>query len=160
DPVASITCCPAFAGDQFVGLALRPGKATTAGPGCSTCVNCTIPMVHSLAGDSTLGNGSFALRLTRVPAGRPLFAVLQPRPTHDCAPAGVSLPSLCGPLLLSPAPAPSPLTLGPISAPAGPGCVSAPQQFPLALPPTPALAGLPLASQCAGFCSGGGSALS
>lgn len=155
DPVGAIRCCPAFAGDRFVGLAWQPAGAVPAGRRCANggCAVCT--MAHTTVGDSSLGNGQFALKLTGVPAGSTVFTAFQ---IGHCVATGVLLPFLCGPLSLTTQQPVS--TLGPIVVPPGAGCAAAPLLFPLPLPVTPSLAGLPVATQCIAFCTGGGSTIS
>jgi hypothetical protein len=109
-------------------------------------------MVHTLAGNPNLGNGSFALRLIGAPSGSMAVTALQ---IGTCIAPGTLIPGLCGPVWMFP-----PLwgSLGP-NFPAGLGCNAA-TQFPLPLPALPAFAGLPIASQCVALCAGGGTSMS
>lgn len=146
-----VSCCMPPVLDVWIGLAVRPHRAQTFGGPCAagTCPAC--PMVHTLRGDSNLGNGTFALELNGVPAGSIAFGALS---IGGCTAPGVAVPGLCGPLWLM-----TPLwgTLGP-NFPGGFGCTST--QFAFPLPPNPAFAGLPLGSQCIALCPGGGTTMS
>jgi len=109
-------------------------------------------MLHTLAGDPNLGNGSFGLRLTGAPAGSTMFAALK---IGNCIAPGTFIPGLCGPLWML---APLWGSLGP-NFPAGFGCGGV-TVFAFPLPPVPAFAGMPIASQCLGLCPGGGTTMS
>lgn len=141
-------CCPppAAAVDTMVGLAVRPGRATTTGISCTngTCAAC--PMVHSTRGDSVLGNLTFALRLDNAPPGSFVWAFVG---SGACQPVGVPVPPLCGLVHL-------PNVLGSLGAnvvPAGGACGTT--DFPLVLPVATGLAGAVLSSQCVVLCPGG-----
>ncbi|MBL8755345.1 MAG: hypothetical protein JNK15_18745 [Planctomycetes bacterium] len=141
-------CCPppAVAVDPLVGLAVRPGRATSTGVSCTngTCAAC--PMTHATVGDSVLGNLSFALRLDNAPPGSLAWCFVG---AGACQPAGVPLPPLCGFVHL-----PNVLgTLGANPLPIGGVCSST--DFPLALPAAVGLAGALLSSQCLVLCPGG-----
>src|SRR5262249_14772172 len=59
-------CCtiaPPVAGDFYVGLAVRSGRATSVGAPCANGACPACPMVHTLANSPNLGNASFALSL-------------------------------------------------------------------------------------------------
>jgi hypothetical protein len=146
------SCCAAFPGDQLVGLAVRTKPPVPAGPPCAagTCPAC--PMVHTASGDPNLGNASFSLDLNGAPAGSVAICALS---LGSCMIPGTPFPGLCGPLWL-----PLPLWgTSPAQFPVGPGC-GASTSFALPLPPNPAFAGLPIASQWLAFCPGGGSSMS
>jgi hypothetical protein len=137
-------CCMLLnGGDTFVGLAWRPSPAVPFGTPCAAAPCPSCPMVHGTNGDSNLGNGSFALTLNGVPAGSLAWCLLT---VGSCSAPGTSIAALCGPLWTTSA---SLGTLGPNLVP-GSGCSNT--QFPLPLPPVPAFAGLPLASQCIAVC--------
>ncbi|MBM4062292.1 MAG: hypothetical protein FJ265_14520 [Planctomycetes bacterium] len=148
---APLNCCLAAPTDMMIGLAVRPARPVSFGPPCAsgTCPAC--PMVHGLVGDPNLGNGSFALRLTGVPAGSIAFAALS---IGGCTAPGTAVPGLCGPIWLLP-----PLwgSLGP-NFPGGFGCTNT--SFAMPLPANVAFAGLPVGSQCLALCPGGGTTLS
>ena len=109
-------------------------------------------MVHATVGDPNLGNASFALSLTGAPAGSMIFDVLT---IGTCVAPGVVIGGLCGPVYMIP---PAWGTLGP-NFPGGVGC-GGNTTFAFGLPPNPAFAGLPVASQCIGLCTGGGTTMS
>lgn len=146
---APINCCTVAGSDTLIGLAVRPKPAQSFGGPCAsgTCISC--PMLHSLVGDPNLGNGSFALGLQGVPAGSIAQAVL----TIGGCTAGVSVPGLCGPVMVLPVWG----TLGP-NFPGGVGCQNT--VFPFPLPASTAFANLPVGSQCVALCPGGGTSLS
>jgi len=137
-------------GGRFVGLAWQPQPAAPFGAPCAngTCPAC--PMVHTSNGDPNLGNLNFALDLTGAPGGSLVWCLIS---IGACAAPGVTVPPLCGPLYIAGSAAGTLGTLGPNLVP-GAGCAGV-TSFPLPLPPNPAFAGLPLASQCVAFCPAG-----
>lgn len=143
-----IDCCtpPVIAIDPLVGLAVRPGRATSTGQGCGNgaCQNC--PMRHSLANDPALGNAQFRLRLDQAPVGSLSWCIFG---TAPCTPPGVSVPGLCGPIFT-----PQPLLgiLGPNVVPGGLPC-SGSTTFSFPLPAWPSLAGWTISSQCVNLCT-------
>ncbi|HLQ38102.1 MAG TPA: hypothetical protein VK348_09890 [Planctomycetota bacterium] len=143
-----LNCCPNGFGDSLVGLAWRPEKAVPFGPTCAngTCPTCA--MQHRLANDPNLGNSGFALNLTGASAGSLDWAVLT---IGSCAGPGFTIAGVCGPLFVTAA---TLGTLGPVTATGGIGC-AANAQFLLPIPLAPALAGLPIASQCFAWCPAG-----
>ena len=149
---APASCCFTTIGDSLVGLAVQTNPAVPLGGPCAngSCPAC--PMVHTLAGDPNLGNGAFGLRLTGAPAGSTQFAALK---IGTCVAPGTFIAGLCGPVWMLP-----PLwgTLGPNFV-GGFGCTGV-TVFGFPLPPVPAVAGMPIASQCLGICPGGGTTMS
>ncbi len=133
--------------DPLIGLAVRPGRATSHGQACSNgaCANC--PMRHSLANDPNLGNAAFRLELDGAPGNGLAWCILGAGP---CAAVGPSLPPLCGPVL-------TPIvlgTLGPVPT-GGPMPCGGAAGFPLPLPVAPGLCGSVISSQCIVLCPGG-----
>lgn len=144
-----ITCCPAFvAADPLVGLAIRPGRATTLGQPCAngSCPPC--PQLHSLRNDPCLGNAAFTLGLDQAPANALTLLAVGVGPCVALAP---SIPPLCGPLHTGPLLG----TLGP-NLTGGVGPCDGTTNFNLALPIAPGLAGQILSSQCVTICLSGG----
>jgi hypothetical protein len=142
-------CCPlpVLGPDPMVGLALRPGQATSMGAGCAngTCPPC--PMVHSLGNDPNLGNAAFHLRLDQAAIGSLAWCLIGSGP---CAAPGVLPPPLCGPVFAA-----TPLlgTLGPnVLGPSSAVCGGS-TAYPFPLPPAPGLAGWVISSQCVALCS-------
>jgi hypothetical protein len=133
-------CCPAPGGafGPMVGLALRPGQPTFTGSTCNSgsCPPC--PMVQDVNSDPVLGNVGFGVRLQGAPAGSLVWCAIGDGP---CAPLGVVIPPLCGPMhtlnLLG--------LLGP-GLVGGAGCGGT-VDVPLPLPMNPALGGLVYSSQ-------------
>lgn len=145
-------CCSGGGADPVIGLALRPGRATSLGASCAagSCFAC--PMVHDTVNESVLGNADFALRLDGAPAGSVALAFVG---VGACWNPGVPVAPFCG---LAHVSAPLLGTLGANLVP--PGGVCNPTAFPLALPPALGLAGLVLSSQCLVLCAAGGNAMS
>jgi hypothetical protein len=140
------SCCtlaPPVAGDTYVGLAVRSGRATTFGPPCAsgTCPVC--PMVHTLANSPNLGNLLFSLSLNNAPKGALSWCNIGVGP---CGP-GAAFPPLCGPLFTGP----SLGVIGMVPTTPGAGCGGS-ASYPLPLPMIPGLGGLVLSSQCIVFC--------
>ncbi|MCA8951815.1 MAG: hypothetical protein KDE27_20060 [Planctomycetes bacterium] len=145
--IVAVNCCTlAAAADPYVGIAVRPGRATTSGQPCAngTCPNC--PMQHSLANDPNLGNAAFALDLTGAPAGSLAWCIIGAGP---CTMPGVVVAPLCGPIFAQP-------TLGVlgVNPTGGAGGCSGGTSFAFPLPPLPGLAGWTISSQCIAICTG------
>ncbi|HEX5054766.1 MAG TPA: hypothetical protein VFZ65_23520 [Planctomycetota bacterium] len=144
------SCCPAIAvADPMIGLAVRPGRATSVGMPCANgpCPPC--PMLHTLANDPSLGNAQFRLALAQAPANSFAWCLIGMGP---CAPPGVVVPPLCGPVYTIP-------YLGALGGnPTGGGFAicDGSTTFNLPLPIVPGLAGQVFSSQCLGLCFGGG----
>ncbi|MCA8974290.1 MAG: hypothetical protein KDC98_06185 [Planctomycetes bacterium] len=145
--IVTTNCCtpPVVAVDPLVGLAVRPGKATSHGQPCGngSCPSC--PMAHSLANDPNLGNASFALRLDQAPTGSLAWCLIGAQP---CTAPGLLVPPLCGPIFTQPLLG----TLGPNPTIGLGGCTGS-TTFGFPLPPWPALAGWTLSSQCIALCT-------
>jgi hypothetical protein len=139
------TCCINLApfGDPFLDVSIKWGGATSSGAPCAsgTCPNC--PMSHTLRNAPLLGT-ILQLGLDLAPVGVPAWCLLN---VGACGGAGI-IPPLCGPVLI---PLPAAATLGPNITTGGAGCTGTTTFF-LPLPANPALAGLPLASQCIALC--------
>jgi hypothetical protein len=129
----------------MIGLAVRPGGATSVGQPCANGVCPVCPMRHSLRNDPNLGNSQFALGLDLAPPGQLAWCVIGAGP---CSPLGVVIPPLCGPLFTTPILG----TIGPVVT-AGGGPCGGTATFPLGLPVIPGLCGAILSSQCVVFCS-------
>lgn len=142
-------CCPPVAAgvDPVIGLAVRPGRATTNGVACANgaCPGCG--MGHSLNGDPVLGNSRFGYHLGGAPAGSFAWCIVGAGP---CAAPGISIPALCGPIYASPVLGTLGLTLVAGGVPGGCGGTA---DFAMSLPPALGLAGLVLSSQCVVMCS-------
>lgn len=144
-----ITCCPGFAvADPMIGLAVRPGRATSVGQSCAngSCAPC--PQVHSLRNDPCLGNASFALGLDQAPAGALALLAIGVGP---CLVPGIAAPPLCGPLHTIPLLG----TVGP-NLTGGAGICDGTTSFNVPLPVAPGLAGQVFSSQCVTICLAGG----
>ncbi len=144
------TCCPQPpVADPMVGLAIRPGGATSHGTPCAngTCAPC--PSVHSLRNDPSLGNAAFQLGLDQAPAGSLSWCLIGAGP---CAAPGVLLPPLCGPVYATPVVG----TLGPNPTGGLGGPCSGSTSFAFPLPPSATFAGWTLSSQCVSLCVSGG----
>jgi hypothetical protein len=144
-----ITCCPAPAvADPMIGLAVRPGRATSVGTACAngSCAPC--PQIHTLVNDPCLGNAQFMLALDQAPAGALTLLALGLGPCMVPAPV---LPPLCGPLHTIPLLG----TMGP-NFTGGVGVCDGATTFSFPLPVAPGLAGQVLSSQCVTICLGGG----
>jgi hypothetical protein len=141
-------CCfpPQIGFDPMVGLALRPGGATSAGAPCAngSCAPC--PMVHSLGNDPNLGNAFFNLRLDQAPAGSLAWCILG---TGPCTLPGVVVSPLCGPIYATPVLG----SLGPNLTGGGGGLCSGGAVYSFPLPAAPGLAGWVLSSQCVALCN-------
>ncbi len=147
--ITGFTCCagPAAGVDPFIGLAVRPGRATSVGVPCAngTCPPC--PQIHSLANDPVLGNAQFRLALDQAPAGA--FAILAVG-AGPCMAPGIAVPPLCGPLYTIPLLG----TVGP-NLTGGIGPCGGATTFNIPLPIAPGLAGVVFSSQCVTLCLGG-----
>lgn len=145
--LTSRSCCQAVpaGADPLMGLAVRPGRATSAGATCAngSCPNCA--MDHDTTGDSVLGNAQFALHLGNAPAGSLVWCIVGAGP---CALPGANIPALCGPIYTTPVLG----TLGPALSGGGIGCTGS-ADFPMPLPAAAGLAGVVLSSQCVVLCS-------
>ncbi|MEO6595898.1 MAG: hypothetical protein ABIP94_14190 [Planctomycetota bacterium] len=145
-----VTCCPPIAiADPMIGLAIRPGRATSVGGPCAGAPCPPCPMVHTLANDPSLGNAQFRLALDQAPANSFAWCLIG---TGPCAAPGVVVPPFCGPIYTIP-------YLGALGGNATGGgfaiCDGA-TTFNLPLPIAPGLAGQVFSSQCIGLCFGGG----
>src|SRR6185503_15942484 len=153
--VTSFTCCgTAAVVDPLIGLAIRPGRATSVGQPCAngTCPPC--PQIHSLANDPVLGNTQFRLALDQAPQNAFALVAIGAGP---CMAPGIGAPPLCGPLYTIPLLG----TIGPNPTGGFAPCSGA-TMFNLPLPVGPGLAGLVFSSQCVTLCIGrpGGFAMS
>lgn len=143
------TCCPAIAvAEPMIGLAVRPGRATSVGASCANgpCLPC--PQIHTLRNDPNLGNANFTLGLDQAPAMAFSWCLIGNGP---CAAPGVTIAPFCGPLYTLP-------YLGSIGPQitGGIGPCDGTASFSLPLPIAPGLAGQVFSSQCMTLCFGGG----
>ena len=92
-------CCTIPGADPLIGLAVRPGVATSSGVGCSngSCLPCANE--HVLRNDPMVGNPAFQLRLRNVPEGSLAYLAVSPGPCAPTPPFG----PLCGPVGVNPA---------------------------------------------------------
>jgi len=144
-----VTCCPTTAVvDPMIGLAIRPGRATSVGQPCAngSCAPC--PQIHSLRNDPCLGNAQFTLGLDQAPSSALALLAVGIGP---CMLPGVGGPPLCGPLYTVPLLG----TIGP-NLTGGVGVCNGTTNFTIALPVAPGLAGQVFSSQCVTICLGGG----
>lgn len=140
-----VTCCPStVVADPMVGLAIRPGGASSVGAPCAngTCLPC--PQVLSLRNDPCLGNAQFTIGLDQAPDNA--LAILGIGST-PCISPGITLPFLCGPLYVWPVLG----TLGP-NPTGGVGICDGTTNFTIPLPIAPGLAGLVFSSQAVTLC--------
>jgi hypothetical protein len=149
--LGAVTCCalPAPAVDVMIGLAVRPGRATSVGQSCAngSCPPC--PQVHSLLNDPCLGNAQFSLALDQAPSNA--LALLAVGAGPCLVPGPVALP-LCGPLHTIPLLG----TLGPNLTGGGFTPCDGSTVFNIPLPVAPGLAGQVLSTQAVTICFGGG----
>ncbi|MFO1076168.1 MAG: hypothetical protein U1E73_00415 [Planctomycetota bacterium] len=145
----NIDCCtpPVAVLDPMIGLAIRPGGATSHGTSCNNgaCPNC--PMIHSLGNDPVLGNAHFRLVLEGAPVPSLAWCLIGVGP---CQVPGLSVPPLCGPVHTLPLLG----TLGPnppVGAVTNPCSGMTSYAFPL--PPWPSLVGWTISSQCVSLCA-------
>lgn len=144
--IVGTNCCPAIPTiDPMIGLAIRPGGATSSGQACANgpCAPC--PMNHTLRNDPLLGNAQFRLGLDDAQPNAFAFCLLG---TGPCLNLGIVTPPLCGPILAVP-------YLGALGANITGGSAapcSGNTSFNLALPLAPALAGQVFCSQCLTIC--------
>ncbi|MFY9343184.1 MAG: hypothetical protein WAT39_11875 [Planctomycetota bacterium] len=142
-----ITCCPPIAviGEPMIGLAIRPGRATSVGGPCANgpCPNC--PMVHSLRNDPCLGNAQFTLGLDQAQPNA--FALLAVGAGPCMVPGIVGFP-LCGPLHTIPLLG----TLGPNLTGGGFAPCDGSTNFNIPLPVAAGLAGMVFSSQAVTIC--------
>ncbi len=148
--VMGFNCCAGPAGaDPMIGLAVRPGRATSVGGPCASAPCPACPMTHTLGNDPNLGNAAFRLDLNGAPAGSFAWCLIGQGP---CMVPGIAPPPpFCGPIHTIP-------YLGALGANATGGiavCDGA-TTFNLPLPLTSALAGSVYSSQCIALCVGGG----
>lgn len=140
-------CCPPIAPgpDPLIGLAVRPGVATSNGVSCNngTCPAC--PTTLRLHNDSVLGNDRFGFELGQAAVGSLAWTVLGVGP---CSLPGATVGPLCGPIHANPVLG----SLGPAVI-AGGGVCNGTASFPLPLPPNPAFAGWVLSAQSVVFCA-------
>lgn len=144
--VTGINCCPPVVTiDPMVGLAIRPGGATSVGQPCANgpCAPC--PMTHTLRNDPLLGNAQFRLGLDDAQSGVFAFCLIGSGP---CMNAGIITPPLCGPVRTVPYIG----ALGPNITSAAPVPCAGTSSFNLPLPVVPALAGQVFSSQCLTVC--------
>ncbi len=145
-----LTCCamPTTTAEPMIGLAIRPGRATSVGQSCAngSCAPC--PQIHVARNDSVLGNASFTLGLDQAPAGAFALLAVGVGPCMVPAPA---LPPLCGPLHTVPLLG----TIGP-NLTGGAAVCDGTTNFTIALPLAPPLAGQVFSSQCVTICLAGG----
>jgi len=150
-----MSCCVQVAPfpDPYTDLSIRLGGATSTGAPCAngSCPAC--PMLHSLRNAPLLGT-TLQLGLDQAPVGMPAWCVIG---LGSCATTGPMPPPLCGPVLVPLIAAT--VTLGLQVTTGTIGCTGT-TTFLLPLPPNPALAGLPLASQCITLCPPTGTSLS
>jgi hypothetical protein len=151
--VLGANCCPPIVVvDRMIGLAIRPGGATSAGQPCANgpCAPC--PMSHTLRNDPLLGNAQFRLGLDDAQQNTFAFCLLGAGP---CVNIGPIAPPLCGPILTMPyiGALGANITMG-APTPCG-GTTS----FNLPLPVAPALAGQVFSSQCLTVCFNAAGAL-
>ncbi len=145
--ITGITCCvlPIMTADPLIGLAVRPGRATSTGMSCGNGACPPCPQVHTLLNDPVLGNAGFRLALDQAPANTFAWCLIGAAP---CQVPGVIVPPLCGPVHTLPFLG----TLGPnATGPATTPCDGA-TSFNLPLPIAPGLAGLLFSSQCLTVC--------
>jgi len=149
------TCCIQMAPftEPYTDLSIKWGGATSSGAPCAngTCPPC--PMLHTLRNAPLLGT-TLQLGLDSAPVGMPVWCLIS---FGACTGGGTPFPPLCAPPLVSLTA--SALTLGMNITTGGVGC-SGTTTFLLPLPANPALAGLPLASQCIGLCPPTGTTMS
>jgi hypothetical protein len=148
--IVNFNCCagPTVVQDRMVGLAVRPGRATSVGQPCANGACPPCPMNHSLVNDPCLGNAQFRLALDQAPAGSLAWCVIGSAP---CSAPGVMVPPLCGPVFATPVFG----TLGP-NPTGGIGACTGATNFNFPLPVIPALAGWVMSSQCVALCIAGG----
>jgi hypothetical protein len=132
----------------MIGLAVRPGRATTAGSPCAngSCAAC--PMEHRLDNDPALGSPQFRLALDGAPAGSFAWCLIGQGP---CLAPGIVAGPFCGPIHTIPLLG----SLGVVPVGGGGAC-DGHAAFDLALPANAALAGAVCSSQCLAVCFGGG----
>ncbi|MBM4062641.1 MAG: hypothetical protein FJ265_16320 [Planctomycetes bacterium] len=143
--IVSVNCCNLpVAADPLVGLAVRPGRASSMGQPCGNgaCLPC--PMNHRLGNDPNLGNAFFRLDLDQAPTGSLAWCLIGAAP---CSVPGVLVPPLCGPVFALPVLG----SLGP-NPTIGIGQCSGSTSFAFPLPLNPGLAGWTLSSQCVALC--------
>lgn len=144
--ILNANCCPmpAPAADPMIGLAVRPGRATSVGNPCANgaCLPC--PMDHTLGNDPNLGNAFFRLDLDQAPSGSLAWCIIGAAP---CSAPGVVAPPLCGPIFATPVLG----SLGPNPTGGTGGCTGN-TAFSFPLPLAPGLAGWTLSSQCVALC--------
>lgn len=147
--LGTIQCChPTVVGvDPMIGLAVRPGGATTFGQSCANGVCPPCPMRHSIGNDPNVGNTAFHLVLEGAPVASLAWAIVGFGP---CGPPGLGVPPLCGPLWVHNVLG----TIGPV--PTG-GLGGTPcagdAAFRLPLPLIPSLCGTVVSSQTAVLCA-------
>ncbi|HEX5051996.1 MAG TPA: hypothetical protein VFZ65_09505 [Planctomycetota bacterium] len=142
------TCCGSLGADPLIGLAIRPGRATSVGTPCANAPCPLCPMNHSLGNDPSLGNAAFRLDLDGAPANSFAWCMIGQGP---CLVPGVVALPFCGPIHTIP-------YLGALGANAtgGAGVCDGATSFNLSLPVSLGLAGSVFSSQCLVLCFGGG----
>ncbi|HZT54883.1 MAG TPA: hypothetical protein VFA35_01550, partial [Burkholderiaceae bacterium] len=148
------SCCIGLAvgADPLIDLSIRWGGATSSGLPCAngTCPSC--PMLHTLRNAPLLGT-TLQLGLDLAPVGVPTWCLIN---FGSCG-TGSLLPPLCGPVLV---PLNAALVAMGINTTTGSSGCTGTTTFFLFLPPIPALAGTPLASQCVSLCPPTGTTMS
>ena len=143
------TCCPMPAiAEPMIGLAIRPGRATSTGTSCANGACAPCPQIHVARNDPVLGNAAFTLGLDQAPAGALALLAVGLGP---CAMPAPVLPPLCGPLHTVPLLG----TIGPNLTGGGAVCDGT-TNFTIALPLAPALVGQVFSSQAITICLAGG----
>jgi hypothetical protein len=145
--ITGITCCSGstIAVDPMIGLAVRPGRATSNGQPCANGACPPCPMSHVLRNDPVLGNAQFRLGLDQAQPNVFAFCLVGAGP---CTNVGVVTPPLCGPIHTGP-------LLGSLGANitgGGFAICDGTTTFPLPLPINPGLAGAVFSSQCLTVC--------
>lgn len=148
--VQEIQCCTLPGNTGYVGLALIPSRATSAGQSCTNLGCPTCPgMAHVTSGDPALGNSSFSLDLVGAPRGSRAAIWIA---GGACNAPGVSIAPFCGPILVPLIPPPIVINLG-----TGPGIgCGGGFQVSVPIPLDRSLCGGTLSSQCFGICSNPG----
>ena len=145
-------CGSSLPNDPFAGLTVEPGTEAIVGQPCATqnCTGCS-PGLFLGGGDAVPGNLGFRLDGFNIPAQATAATVFNFGP---CAAPGISLPFLCGPLLVSLATPPIAFT----QATGGTTGCTGTTSLPISLQ-SPALCGTTFHAQVIGLCGGGGTFL-
>ncbi|MCK5945413.1 MAG: hypothetical protein KAI24_25710, partial [Planctomycetes bacterium] len=143
--IVSQNCCPnVIAIDQLVGLAIRPGKATSNGGPCNNGACAPCPMIHRLRNDPVVGNLEFRLGLDGAAGSSFSFCMIGDSPCNNVGPTPGPL---CGPVLVGG-------YVGYLGANLiqGPSICGGSTDFVLPIPPVPALVGDVYSSQAVNLC--------